>query len=53
MECQQPTKFNINQEFEIPEEEFFKIGMIIEVKDEEKLRRFLKVHKRTIKRKQV
>ena len=34
------TKLNINKEFDIPEEELFKIGMVIEVKEEEESKRF-------------
>ena len=34
------TKLNINKEFDIPEEELFKIGMVIEVKEEEESNRF-------------
>lgn len=34
------AKLNINKEFEIPEEELFKIGMIIEVKEEDESKRF-------------
>ena len=33
-------KLNINKEFDIPEKELFKIGMVIEVKEEEESKRF-------------